>query len=463
MPSPVHAFSAFEEALRAQGAPPMVIETFRHHYDLLRAGHSGLIGERDIEAVTDLPELTGLPDLLERAGGEALERLVVIKLNGGLGTSMGLARAKSLLPVKDGLTFLDIIVRQALALREQTGAAVPLVFMNSFATEDDTRQALNAYPELAVDDLPLTFLQNKVPKIIEQDHSLPPQGWGEHGWCPPGHGDIYTALHASGLLDRLLDRGFTHAFVSNADNLGATVDTRILGHVASGVPFLMEVARRTAADRKGGHLARRPDGRLLLREVAQTPKEDLEAFQDMSRHGYFNTNSLWIDLRALRALLDDSGGIFRLPLIRNRKTIDPRDADSPRVVQLETAMGAAIELFEGSQALCVPRARFAPVKLCSDLLALWSDACALDAGFHIVTQGASWPVVVLADPCYQRIDDMRARFPYGAPSLRLCERFEVAGDVTFGQGVKVRGRVRVTADTPSCVDDHRVLEGDVAL
>lgn len=457
-------FAPFQEALEAHRAAPVVVDTFRYHYEQLARGHSGLIRESEIRPVASLPDSETLPDALVAAGRKALARTVLIKLNGGLGTSMGLDRAKSQLVVKDDLSFLDIIVRQVLALRARHGAPVPLVFMDSFATERDTAASLGAYPSLAVDGLPLTFLQNKIPKVLEEGLRLPDAAWGERAWCPPGHGDLYTALAGSGLLDRLLERGYAWAFVSNADNLGATLDLRILGHVASGLPFLMEVADRTAADRKGGHLARGgEDGRLLLREVAQSAPEDSDAFQDITRHRYFNTNSIWIDLRALRALLDASGGIMRLPLIGNRKPIDPRDATSPRVVQMETAMGAAIALFEGADALRVPRSRFAPVKTCADLLVLWSDAYALHDDGRLAAVAPAPPVVSLQGPAYARIDDMRARFPFGAPSLRGCERFEVSGDVTFGRDVVVRGRTAVRAATPARVEDGRVLEGDITL
>lgn len=464
MQTSTDAFAPFENALRAHGAAPIVIDTFRHHYGQLVAGHTGLISEVDIVPVATLPDAESLSTALEAAGRDALAHTVVIKLNGGLGTSMGLDRAKSLLAVKDGLSFLDVIARQVLALRGLHGALVPLLFMDSFATDTDTVAALRPYPDLAIDGLPLTFLQNKIPKVLEEGRALPDSAWGERAWCPPGHGDLYTALQGSGLLDRLLERDFTFAFVSNADNLGATLDLGILGYVASGVPFLMEVADRTLADRKGGHLARRgADGRLLLREVAQSSHDDAVAFQDIVRHRYFNTNSIWLDLRALRRLLDESGGIFRLPLIRNRKPIDPRDPASPMVVQMETAMGAAIELFEGATAMRVPRSRFAPVKVCGDLLALWSDAYVLTEDYRLVASQPPPPVVLLHDRCYTRIDDMRARFPHGAPSLVDCEALEVSGDVIFGRDVSARGRVHVRSLAPARVDDGRLLEGEVTL
>ena len=142
---------------------------------------------------------------------------------------------------------------------------------------------------------------------------------------------------------------------------------------------MMEVTDRTEADRKGGHIARKGGG-YVLRETAQTPDEDLDALQDIGRHRYVNTNNLWVDLQALKAVLDERDGVLGLPLIVNKKTVDPGDKSSPEVYQLETAMGAAVGVFEGARPLRVPRTRFSPVKTTEDLLALRSDAYVLRRG-----------------------------------------------------------------------------------
>src|SRR4051794_31467539 len=285
------------EKMRAEGVAEAAIRAFEHYYRQLEAGETGLMPEASIEPVTDLPSLGELPEDPE-AEREALQHAIVLRLNGGLGTSMGLQRAKSLLEAKDGLSFLDVIARQVLALRRRHDAPVPLVLMNSFSTREDSLEALGRYPELE-SGIPLDFVQNKEPKIRVDD--LMPVEWPpdpELEWCPPGHGDLYTALVTSGMLEALLDRGYEYAFVSNSDNLGAVLDPRILSwFAAERVPFLMEAADRTEADRKGGHLAvRQPDGQLVLREIAQTPDEDRDAFQDIERHRYFNTNTLWVSL-----------------------------------------------------------------------------------------------------------------------------------------------------------------------
>jgi UTP--glucose-1-phosphate uridylyltransferase len=459
--------SAAADKMRAAGVAPVAIDTFAQQAERLRAGETGVLAEADIEPVAELPDADALPadDEVARA---ALDRTVVIKLNGGLGTSMGMTAPKSLLEVKDGETFLDITVRQILDLRARTGAQLPLVLMNSFATRDASLAALERYDTLAVDGVAADFVQSKAPKLRADD--LEPVSWEadpDLEWAPPGHGDLYPSLRSSGMLDALLEAGYEYAFVANVDNLGAVMEPRILAWFArERIPFLMEVADRTAADRKGGHLAQRAGGRgfgLVLREVAQTPDADLDAFQDTGRHRFFNTNTLWIDLRALAAVLDERGGVLGLPLIVNRKTVDPGDPGSPAVVQLETAMGAAIDVFEGARAIRVPRTRFAPVKTTNDLLALRSDAYVLHDDGRIALAperaeaGAGAPLVDLDPEHFKLVRDFDRRFPAGAPSLVACERLTVRGDVAFGADVTVRGTVELQG--PRRVEDGALLEG----
>src|SRR4051794_37073757 len=453
---------ASTEKMRREGVGEAAIQAFADAYERLRGGESGVLPEADLEPVDDVPDADELP---EADAGDALDRAVVIKLNGGLGTSMGMTGPKSLVEVKDGLTFLDIIVHQVLGLRERSGARLPLVLMNSFSTRDASLRALERHAGIRA-DVPLDFVQNKVPKLLAD--GLEPAEWPDDPaleWAPPGHGDLYAALVTSGMLDELLDRGYRYAFVSNADNLGAVLDPRILAWVAAEeVPFAMEVADRTEADRKGGHVARRRDGGgLVLREIAQTPDEDVDAFQDVSRHRFFNTNTLWVDLEALRGLLDERDGVLGLPMIVNRKTVDPADKSSPEVVQLETAMGAAIDVFDGARALRVPRRRFAPVKTTSDLLALRSDAYVLTAEGRVEpAPGRDGPPVIdLDDDYFKLLPAFEERFPAGAPSLVACERLTVEGDVEFGSGVVVRGAVSIehVGDGRLRIEDGTVLEG----
>lgn len=439
------------------------IESFELHYTRLCDGDRGEIPENDIAPVPDLPDAEGLTAHLQ-TGRSALARVAVIKLNGGLGTGMGLDRAKTLLTVRNGLSFLDLIARQVLALRERVGTEIPLLLMNSFRTAEDSEDVLSAYPGLVRADLPLGFLQNMVPKVLAE--SLAPAHHPQNPdleWCPPGHGDFFTAIAASGLLKRLLDLGIEYAFVSNADNLGATLDPILLGYmVDEDFDFMLEAADRTPSDRKGGHLCRLADGRLALRESAQCPADAVEAFQDVELYRYFNTNNLWLYLPALEKLIADHGGFLPLPTVVNSKTIDPKDPSSAAVFQLETVMGTAISLFGRSAAVRVPRSRFSPVKNTNDLLGVRSDAYELTDDARIVLHPARTtpPVIRLDDRYFKMIDHYESRFPHGSPSLRACRSLTVEGDITFGRDIVVEGEavVRSISDD-AALPDGTVLRG----
>lgn len=439
--------------MRAAGVPATAIDVFGHYYGQLVAGATGLIPEDTIEPLTDPPRLDDVTVSAEE-GRDALAHTVLINLNGGLGTSMGMDRAKSLLPVRDGKSFLDLLVEQVLAARAAYGIRLPLLLMNSFNTQADSLAALGKYPNLRIEGLPLDFLQTQEPKIRTDD--LTPVSWPDNPhleWCPPGHGDLYVSLQVTGVLEALLDHGFRYASVSNSDNLGAGPDPRLAGwFAASGAPYAAEVCRRTAMDRKGGHLAiRKSDGRLILRDTAQCADEDLRYFTDERRHPFFHTNNLWFDLRRLHETLLERRSVLGLPLIRNVKTVDPRDGDSPRVFQIETAMGAAVEVFEGAQAICVPRSRFLPVKTTNELLLVRSDVYEVgdDAGLRAVVDPA--PVISLDDRVYKTIDAFEARFPAGAPSLRRATSLSVRGDWTFEADVTVVGDVTLDTGAPRTV------------
>jgi len=289
----------------------------------------------------------------------------------------------------------------------------------------------------------------------------------EMEWCPPGHGDLYPAMLGSGTLDKLLSAGFKYMFVSNSDNLGATMDLKLLSFfAASGKPFIMEVAERTDADKKGGHLAvDTKTGGLLLRESAQCPEEDEKEFQNTGKHKYFNTNNLWVNLEALKGIFEANNGFIPLPVMKNSKTVDPRDKESLKVLQLETAMGAAISSFEGASAIVIDRERFAPVKTTNDLFALRSDAYVLTEDFRLVLAPArnGVPPNIKLDGKYKFVDAMDTMIPKGPPSLLECTKLVIEGSVEFGEGVVIKGDVTIknAGAERKIVESGRVLENTV--
>jgi UTP--glucose-1-phosphate uridylyltransferase len=464
-PGALPHLAEFAAKMAKAGLKPLVIDTFAHYYRRLIGGETGLIHDADIQPVkrTDIPRAEDLVGFAE-AGKSALGRSVRIVLNGGLGTSMGLIGPKSLLKVKEGRSFLEIILRQA----ERSPAR--LAFMNSFNTHAAT---LEAVTKLNPAKPPLFFVQHKFPKILQGE--LSPARWPrnrELEWNPPGHGDVYAALYASGMLEKLLSEGVRHAFICNSDNLGAGLDEAILGYFAEKrLPFVMEVAEKTPADVKGGHLARRKKGGFILREAAQCPTEEIAAFQDIARYRFFNTNNIWVDLEYLRDLIRRER-IIDLAMIVNPKTLDPRDERSPGVYQIETAMGSGISLFEGASAVNVPRSRFLPVKTCNDLLVMRSDAFVYAAreGLKLnparAAAGRPAPGVKLDPAHYGKFDLLEARIAPGAePSLVECESLTVRGDVRFEPGVAIRGAVSITNPdaAPAVIRSGAVVDRDLVF
>ncbi|EGJ49223.1 UTP--glucose-1-phosphate uridylyltransferase [Desulfocurvibacter africanus] len=452
-------FKQFALKMEAHNLPPIVINIFKYYYSLLLSGSQGKMAEADITPISpdDLKDYLEL-DAYEAAGRKALPKVAIIKLNGGLGTSMGLETAKSLLAIKAETCFLDVIIEQVERLRERYDIPVPLTLMNSFHTHSDSMLAIEGFDNGRT-RVPLAFIQHMYPKIM-RDTFLPAR-WPKNPeleWNPPGHGDLYTAMVTSKTLKRLEESGFEYAFISNSDNLGAVMDLKILGYMASeDLPFLMEVAQRTPADKKGGHLCKvKESGRLALREVAQCPDEELAEFQNIEKYAFFNTNSIWINLKVLEKVFAYHG-MMPLDLIANHKTLDPRDPDSPPVIQVETAMGSAISAFHTAAAVRVPRTRFAPVKTSNDLLNVMSDNFILSTDYEIVPnpERNRSPVLVDLDPTfYKKVDDFQDRFPEGVPSLLNCTTFTVRGDVRFKGGVACRGNVLVENRT-----GHQVVVG----
>jgi len=462
-------FRPFAKKMADEGIPPLTIDAFRSYYDKLIRGERGSLSREDIVPITkgDIADMEML-DGFTQDGCQAIKETVIIKLNGGLGTSMGLSKAKSLIEVKEGLNFLDIIARQILTHREKHGIKIPLVLMNSFKTDEDSKRFLNRYPNLA-SDIPLSFLQHKFPKVLKED--LSPGSWPlepDCEWNPPGHGDIYLALITSGILDNMIRKGYKYAFISNSDNLGGIMDEAILGYFAShNLPFMMEVADRTEADIKGGHLARlRRAGGLILREIAQCPEEEIEEFQDINVYRYFNTNNIWANLLSLKERLKGAGNNLRLPMIINPKRIDPKDDSSPEVYQIETAMGSAISLFERATAIRVPRARFAPVKNSQDLLALWSDCYIMTEDSRVIQnpdRRLGTIQIDLDDRYYKNIDQLKERFAYDVPSLIDCHSLRIEGNIHFGRGIVIKGDVNIISHSSKRVSipEGMVIDRDL--
>ncbi len=460
-------FDAAAAKMRDAAMSDVAIAQFHRLYDAWKSDSGGAwIREQDVEPVTDVPSFHDVYDTIDHDRAvAAFARTAFLKLNGGLGTSMGLSGAKSLLPVRRHkarqMRFIDIILGQVIMARHRLGVPLPLTLMDSFRTSRDTMRVVDRNRHFRQSDVPREIIQHQEPKILEST-GLPvdfPKN-PDLEWCPPGHGDLFSTIWESGLLDALESRGLRYLFISNSDNLGARPSRTLAQHFENtGAPVMVEVAVRTDADRKGGHLVRdRRTGRLLLREMTQVHPDDRSAAQDISRHPYFNTNSIWMRIDALRDLLSRYDGVLPLPIIVNHKEVDPTDPGSDKVVQLETAMGAAVSLFDGALCVQVDRMRFLPVKTTDDLFIMRSDRFHLTDSFEMEDGDYHFPSVSLDERYYRNIEDFDERFPYSMPSIAAARSVTIQGDWTFGRNVTMYGDARLEDQGhPSYVPDGQFV------
>ncbi len=453
-----HILNQIELHMKNYQLPSLLIEDFSKKIMNVYNGDTGLIDFSNVMDLNknDIINLNELPFQLDydsKITQEIVKKLVIIKLNGGLGTSMGLNQAKTLLKVKGNKTFLDIILEQIKILRLNAKIDVPLIFMNSFNTSYDTMNYPGVKEINQNNHIPVEFIQNKVPRLLED--TLLPFGDGSEPkhWCPPGHGDIYLSLKISGLLDLLISRGIEYAFISNGDNLGAIFEPSILAFmIENDLEFISEVTPKTPADIKGGVLFRnRITNRIELLETAQVPLENKKDFEDTTKFKDFNINNLWVNLKALNRLFEH--GTLQLPLI-----VNPKEVDGKKIIQLETAMGAAIGSFEKSKIIRVPRNRFAPVKKCNDLLVRKSDAYILNHKYALVPSPdlKQEPLVKLSKE-YELIDNFESLFQE-IPSLKECIQLNLNGKFLFDIKVKIFGKVELNNNSEEPIKLSEMLK-----
>ncbi|KAK2861388.1 putative UTP--glucose-1-phosphate uridylyltransferase [Arthroderma sp. PD_2] len=391
-------------------------------------------------------------DLGHSASVEYLKKLAVVKLNGGLGTSMGCVGPKSVIEVREGMSFLDLSVRQIEYLNRTYNVSVPLVLMNSFNTDDDTQSIIKKYEGHNIDII--TFNQSRYPRIL-RDSLLPaPKSYDSAitDWYPPGHGDVFESLMNSGTLDKLLERGVEVIFLSNADNLGAVVDMRILEHmIKKDAEYIMELTNKTKADVKGGTIIDY-EGKARLLEIAQVPKEHVNEFKSIKKFKYFNTNNIWMNLRAVKRVVEEGG--LQMEIIPNGKTIpaDKKGEADVSIIQLETAVGAAIRHFKNAHGVNVPRRRFLPVKTCSDLMLVKSDLYTLKHGQLVIDPNrfGDAPLIKLGTD-FKKVSDFMNHIP-SIPRILELDHLTISGAVNLGRGVTLKGTVIIVATEGSTID-----------
>ena len=409
-------------------------------------------------------------DLANSDSVDFLKKLAVIKLNGGLGTSMGCVGPKSVIEVRDGMSFLDLSVRQIEYLNRTYKVNVPFVLMNSFNTDEDTQNIIKKYEGHNIDIL--TFNQSRYPRILKDSLLPAPKSYNSQisDWYPPGHGDVFESLYNSGILDKLIERGVEIVFLSNADNLGAVVDLRILQHmVQTDAEYIMELTDKTKADVKGGTIIDY-EGSVRLLEIAQVPKEHTNEFKSIKKFKYFNTNNIWLNLKAIKRVVENDE--LAMEIIPNSKSIpaDKKGESDISIIQLETAVGAAIRHFKNAHGVNVPRRRFLPVKTCSDLMLVKSDLYSLQHGQLVMHQDRFGPApLIKLGNDFKKVSDFQKRIP-SIPKILELDHLTITGAVNLGRGVVLKGTVIIVATEGSTIDvppgsvlENVVVQGSLRL
>eukprot|EP00611_Tribonema_gayanum_P022569 TRINITY_DN454_c2_g1_i1.p1 TRINITY_DN454_c2_g1~~TRINITY_DN454_c2_g1_i1.p1 ORF type:complete len:522 (+),score=137.97 TRINITY_DN454_c2_g1_i1:214-1779(+) len=408
----------------------------------------------------DIPECPGDQALRH----ELLDKVVILKLNGGLGTSMGCKFPKSAIEVRSDLSFLDLTVRQVEYLNSMYGVDVPLVLMNSFKTHETTAKIIRKY---RMHNLTIhTFMQSCYPRVIKDTLQPMPAGSfsqeSQEEWYPPGHGDVYQTLYSSGLLENLINQGKEYVFISNVDNLGATIDLRLLYHVVdSEADFALEVVQSTRADNEGGLLVGYGDVvKPKLLELSQLSKDVLDDFK--KRFNLFNTNNIWANLRAIQRLVAKDE-------LHLDVAVHERVVSGTRTIQLETFAGGAMWCFaaHGHKVLActVPRSRYLPVKSTSDLFLVQSNLYSIKHGNLVMSPERPFrmtPLIKLGQE-FSHVEDFLVRIPHGVPNIIELDHLTVAGDVTFGTNITLKGTVIIVANEGSIImiPDGTVLKDKV--
>ena len=399
-----------------------------------------------------------------------LNKLAVVKLNGGLGTSMGCVGPKSVIEVRDGMSFLDLSVRQIEFLNRTYDVNVPFVLMNSFNTDEDTSNIIKKYEGHNIDIL--TFNQSRYPRVVKDSLLPAPKSYSSQtsDWYPPGHGDVFESLYNSGILDNLIERGVEVIFLSNADNLGAVVDLKILQHmVETKAEYIMELTDKTKADVKGGTIIDY-DNSVRLLEIAQVPSEHVNEFKSIKKFKYFNTNNIWMNLKAIKRVVENNE--LEMEIIPNTKSIpaDKKGESDISIIQLETAVGAAIRHFNNAHGVNVPRARFLPVKTCSDLMLVKSDLYTLKHGQLVMDKNrfGGAPLIKLGTN-FKKVSDFQKRIP-SIPKIIELDHLTITGGVNLGRGVVLKGTVIIVATEGSTIDvppgailENVVVQGSLRL
>ncbi|XP_044466910.1 UTP--glucose-1-phosphate uridylyltransferase-like isoform X2 [Mangifera indica] len=368
-----------------------------------------------------------------------LDKLVVVKFNGVVGTNMGFTGPKSAIEFHNNLTFMDLMVNQIESLNSKFGCNVPLVLMDTTETHGDTQKVVEKYSASKID------IHSFRQKALEGQS-------GKDKLHPSDHGAVFLSLMKSGTLDVLLSQGKEYALVVHADNVAAVVDPKILNHlIQNEIEYCMEVTPTTSIDLKNSIINSR-QGKFQLMNITQNPAKHSDG-----RFKFIDTRNLWVNLKAIKRLVDTDA-------LKMESLSASKEEYSDQIKLQDTAADSAIRFFDRTSGINVPPSRFLPLNSTSDLLLLKSDLYSSMDGVLVrnnARNNPSNPSIELG-PEFKEVSDFLSRFK-SIPSIIDLDSLKVTGDVWFGAGITLKGRVNIVAKPGMKLEipDGAVLENKV--
>lgn len=357
-----------------------------------------------------------------------LDKLVVVKFNGALGTNMGFSGPKSAIEVKNNLTPLDLMVDQVESLNSKYGCNVPLLLMDTAETHDHVQKVLEKYSNSKVDIHSLSLSQQPHEKSFE-GHSRK-----DKLYPSSDHSVVFLSLMKSGTLDLLLVQGKEYALVVDSDNVAAVADPKIFNHlIQNQIEYCMEVAPVPSIDLRNSLINLRP-GKFQLVDITQNPTK-----QSGGKFKFINTRSMWVNLRAIKRLIDTDE-------LKVENFSSSKEVNDDQIISQGTAADSAIQFFDHTIGINVAQSRYLPVNSTSDLLLLQSDLYTADEGILVQNPARDNPAnpSIELGPEFEKVNDFQSRFK-SIPSIINLDSLKVEGDVWFGAGITLKGKVSIVA------------------
>ncbi|WMV10962.1 hypothetical protein MTR67_004347 [Solanum verrucosum] len=350
---------------------------------------------------------------------QLLDKLVVLKFNGNLGSDMGFSGPKSALEVCNGLTCLDLVVNHIESINSKYGCNIPLLMMNTPSTHDGIMKVLEKHPNKNIH----TFTQSQRQQENIEDMSEPRtlnKSSAQEKLYPSNLLEVFLSLNSSGKLEPLISQGKEYFLLLQSENVAEVVDPKILNHlIKNSIEHCVEVMPTTSG----------------TEETSLPPQEGrIQSFKDL--HCMMNLIFLFFIVRGPKSKEH----------VKSINTMWMSMSCVERLLQRNDLGFTSSKFFDRAFAIDTPWSRYLPVERTSDLLILQSDLYTSVEGTLVRNAARANPKdpSIELGPEFGNVDDFRSLFK-SIPSIIELDSLKVTGDVWFGTGITLKGKVSIAA------------------